>query len=208
MNSITCAKPAKTVKDGIVNRDIYFSREKTPVRILFLLKEANDPNGGGWDLCEYIRNGARWQTWNNATRWAIALGVTSDQNDDSLYIDDAKRKDVLSHIAVMNLKKVPGGSASCTDEIRNAAKTNAALLKQQITYYEPDVIVCCGAGVADGLESIFADSNPHWIDFIGHRYGTFGKSLVLDFWHPAARKSKANMVKDITLLYREARQVR
>ena len=42
--------------------------------IVFILKEVNDPDGGGWDLRQFLRNnGDRPQTWNNVARWVHGI---------------------------------------------------------------------------------------------------------------------------------------
>ena len=49
------------VRDGIVDADEY---ARSPVKLLFILKEVNDPGGGGWDLRQFLRDGGRASTWN------------------------------------------------------------------------------------------------------------------------------------------------
>ena len=53
------------VSDGVVSEEDY---DNSKIRLLFFLKEVNDPNGGNWDLREFIQDGARSQTWNNIAR--------------------------------------------------------------------------------------------------------------------------------------------
>ena len=53
------------VSDGVVDEDSYLN---SMPKIMFLLKEVNDRKGGGWDLREFLRNGARSQNWDNVTR--------------------------------------------------------------------------------------------------------------------------------------------
>lgn len=197
----------EVVTDGIVNPELYFCREKTPVRVLFVLKEANDPNGGGWDLCEFLRDGGRWQTWNNVTRWAMALGAMArGEIKEDVPIDADKRKEVLSHVAAVNLKKVPGGSKSCKDEILCAAKENASLIREQVNECRCDVVVCCGVGVAEGLGEVFANDELLWRESRGRRLGKCGEAEVLDFCHPAARRCKAQMSYEITQMRDAAEQ--
>lgn len=196
----------ENVDDGIVEPTIYFSRTNTPKRLLFLLKEANDPNGGGWDLKEFLRMGARWQTWNNITRWAMVLGALNATTTKNVYVDDVLRKEVLSHIAVVNLKKKPGGSTSDAHEIRRAALENANLVRHQIAECEPDMIVCCGSGVADGLEDVLAGEDLCWRSALSHRMGKHGDTIIIDFWHPAARKNKIAMVQEIEGMMRIAHE--
>ena len=56
------------ITDGVVNEDEY---TRVPFKILYLLKEAN--GGRGWDLCDFISNGGRPQTWDNITRWTKGI---------------------------------------------------------------------------------------------------------------------------------------
>ena len=56
------------VSDGIVNEQSYM---KSPIKLLFLLKEVN--GGSDWDLCEYVANGGRKQTWSNIARWTEGI---------------------------------------------------------------------------------------------------------------------------------------
>ncbi|WGC86175.1 hypothetical protein [Aeromonas caviae] len=75
-----------------------------------MLKEVNDPDGGGWDLREFIADGARSQTWNNVARWVdgirnIERDIPWKEFDD---INEEDRQSSLKSICAMNLKKSPG----------------------------------------------------------------------------------------------------
>ena len=58
------------IKDGAVNPDLY---QASALKILLVLKEVNDPSKADWDLREFVRSGARWQTWDNVTRWVQGI---------------------------------------------------------------------------------------------------------------------------------------
>ena len=58
------------VTDGVVNAEAY---NDSSIKVLLLLKEVNDPDGGGWCLREYLQNGGRSQTWTVVTRWLVAV---------------------------------------------------------------------------------------------------------------------------------------
>ena len=58
------------VRDGAVCGETY---QSTTPRLLFLLKEVNDPEGGNWDLREFLREGGQGPTWNNVTRWTRGI---------------------------------------------------------------------------------------------------------------------------------------
>lgn len=53
------------IRDGLPNAEQYVL---SIIRILFILKEVN--GGQDWDLREFLRKGARSQTWNVVARWA------------------------------------------------------------------------------------------------------------------------------------------
>ena len=95
------------VTDGVVSEEDY---KTSQIKLCFVLKEVNDPgpDGGGWDLREFIRDGARPQTWDNLTRWIIGIrGIDSDIKWSELEnIEESDRKQTLLSICAMNLKKI------------------------------------------------------------------------------------------------------
>jgi len=58
------------VRDGVVSEEDYIA--STP-KIAFILKEVNDPGGGGWDLRKFISEGGLRQTWDNIVRWVCGI---------------------------------------------------------------------------------------------------------------------------------------
>ncbi len=58
------------VRDGIIDEASFQPHRP---RILFVLKEPNDPGGGGWDLRDFVRDGGRSQTWDNIARWVAGI---------------------------------------------------------------------------------------------------------------------------------------
>lgn len=138
------------VTDGVFDEGKYL---KAPVRILFILKEAVDEAAGHWDLRDVVGEGKHGYTWSNITRWTNAI-FGNEKNvvkwDNIAIAGPSERAEALSQIAAINLKKSPGGSSSDMNNINEMAERN---LCQQISIYEPDLIICCGPGVA----SIFAD---------------------------------------------------
>ena len=68
------------------------------------------------------------------------------------------------NIAVVNLKKCPGGAIASSKAVRQAARQDADLLKCQIQLYEPDIILTGGWGLVSNIlhDEIFAD-DAEWI---------------------------------------------
>ena len=96
------------VCDGVVSENDYLN---SAIKLCFVLKEVNDPDGGHWDLREYIKEGARHQTWNNIARWVFCIrNLDSEIKWSELEpIDDEFRRNALRSICAFNLKKSPGG---------------------------------------------------------------------------------------------------
>ena len=176
------------VPDGAVCAETY---ESTWPRIVFLLKEVNDPGGGDWDLRDFLRGGGRWQTWNNVTRWTEGILALPEIRPwrDLEYIDENARIHALKKIAAVNIKKTPGGGAADVDGLRAFARANREFLRRQLDLYRPDVIVGCGSDVSAVL---FEDLNGdiEWHRSVrGTRYAALGSATYFDYYHPAARVS-------------------
>ena len=182
------ARHQSLVSDGVVDEFAY--AESSP-KLLFVLKEVNDLGGGGWDLRAYLRDdGGRPATWDNVTRWVEGIRkLPSDipwQTLESIDVD--RRKAALRSIAVMNIKKVPGGHTANPDEIAAAAEADQQFLLRQYELYRPDLTICCGT--AEAFQAIKAfGSEPKWQST---RRGVWYYSpeperYVISYSHPLAR---------------------
>ena len=78
------SRPA-VAADGVVSEQDYHASSPS---IVVILKEVNDPDGGNWDLRQFLRDGGRSQTWNNVARWVHGIR-NRGQDDDwrNQYID-------------------------------------------------------------------------------------------------------------------------
>ncbi|MBQ3048774.1 MAG: hypothetical protein IJC94_02345, partial [Oscillospiraceae bacterium] len=149
------------VTDGIVDEQEYLN---SPRKILFLLKEVN--GGEKWNLCEFLKDGAKSQTWNNVARWTkgifeIEREIPWSEFDSGEEQNERIRKEMLAKICVVNIKKAPGGNTSIKDEIDNAAEQDADFLKRQINIYNPEIIVCGGTGTVYSHK--LANSKIKWL---------------------------------------------
>ena len=133
------------VFDGVISEQEYL---KSNLKLCFVLKEVNGLGGGGWDLREFIRSGARSQTWNNIVRWVTcARNIKTNVNwSDLEEIDDTRRKNVLSSICAMNLKKSPGGHTTEKASFNAAVTEDKEFIQKQYAIYRPDITICCGTG--------------------------------------------------------------
>lgn len=189
-----CVNREDFVVDGVVSETDYLNSK---YKLCFVLKEVNDEGGGGWDLREFIRNGARSQTWNNISRWVQCIQKKDEDIDWRLLgeISEADRINSLKSICAMNLKKSPGSHTTVRASFDTVVTEDKIFIKNQYDMYNPDIKVCCGTGwdlrnvldLNDG-EVFETTRGIKW--FKNHQ-----NSPVIMFAHPAAR------VQDSLLVY-------
>ena len=188
------------IEDGIVEPKCYFAVSK---KVLFLLKEPNDAGGGYWDMRPWIRDGARWQSWNNITRWTqVILSHPQPFEWGALeFVDEEDRKNTLRNIAIVNVKKAPGGGAAIRRDILAAAKQNAALIREQIALAAPDIVILCGDPLEKVYENIYGEINCEWIMGPHNRRVMKGEKSpdVISFYHPArgSKKERCEQLADL-----------
>lgn len=177
------------VADGVVDEESYVSSNP---KLMFILKEVNDPGGGNWDLREFIREGARPQTWDNVTRWAE--GIRSLPSEvawiNLAEVTKERRCLALKSICAINLKKSPGGHTTINQDLWEIAAQDKEFINKQYALYDPDIIICCGSAAKDVFHWVLDfHPTPEWsmtkrgIWF--HVYSP-GKHLV-SYAHPEAR---------------------
>lgn len=177
------------VADGVVDEQAYISSSR---RLLFVLKEVNDPDGGEWDLREFIRQGGRPQTWNNITCWVEGIRNISVDIPwtDLEQVDEERRQKTLRSVAVINLKKSPGGYTADAGALYKVADEDKLFLNRQFSLYEPDIVVCCGSITSDVFHSLVDFSTePDWKstsrEVWYHEY--LPGKYVIRYTHPEAR---------------------
>lgn len=171
--------------DGVPDEAVWNEQK---VKITFVLKEANWRDGNA-DLREFLRNGGDWKTWNNVARWAQALLAGGAY---PRHVSPADRSCWLSRISFLNLKKAGGGRRASSRELREYAVRDAAFLREQLSLYAPDLVVCCGWGIVAGIlyqdvlpkESVSAwKKTANGFDFFCAQIA--GKNTpVVSFYHP------------------------
>ena len=173
------------VTDGIVNENEYLDSK---YKILYIMKEVNSYQNGGWSLTEFISNGASPQTWDNVARWTEGI-LNLEKDFDWEYLsgdNDLRRDKYLKKIASINLKKTPGRHTSIAKEISMATKNNKEIIKKQVDIYQPNIIICCGTSglfVRDCLESDLT-----WqMTSRGIEYMILDNTIIVSFSHPEAR---------------------
>lgn len=158
------------VYDGIVDEDTFAVQRH---KILFLLKDANKPNGYDitgtvhdfeegigdgyvyWDLLKTANSTVKEDTkytrlgkmWRVICMWTRIVEDNSfkltDCFDDKGYHVDSMRG-YLRNIATVNIKKTAGESTCSTKELKKAVNVYFCLIQKQIECIAPSLIVCCG----------------------------------------------------------------
>ncbi len=137
-------------QDGIVDGQKYrINKEK----ILFVLKETNDFSG---HVKEFIME-PKGNTWKIGL-WAVGI-LNGFPPFEKFNNDDEAKKEALSSVAWINLKKITGGNVSDERIINAHAFTDRHLLKKQINNIDPTIIVACGNGVFDSLLWVLEPDN-------------------------------------------------
>ena len=178
------SKREQFVTDGVVDKDAYMASSP---RLLFVLKEVNDPGGGGWDLREFLRNrGCDYtSTWANISRWIEGIRrLPQDIPWQELEEIDPKRRQRAFHsIAAVNLKKSPGGGSTDWKELWAAVNVDGPFLKRQLALYGADVVICCGTGeCVQNLFGLHGEFTQRGVWCAG-----FGKGVLVSYLHPEAR---------------------
>jgi hypothetical protein len=178
------------VIDGIIEPEKYLNAK---YRILWVLKEANSET----DTWSYLEN-------FKDKEWLYRCGKSVPTLKRIIYITYGILKDCewseipdasneksfepLQDIAIINIKKIPGGSISGDDEIQQAYYDNHELLKLQIETYNPNVVIFGNTlqyfykTDFDGLE-IAEKQNTEY----GNAFYDTGDKLYIHTWHPAVR---------------------
>lgn len=178
-------------QDGLINPDVW---DKTPIKILYVLKEVNHPIGN-FDLRVFLQSGGNWKTWNNVARWTQAI---LDGGDYPRHVSKEDRIRLLAHVCAMNLKKVGGDSKAEENTIRKFTNCDRSFIREQILLYKPDVIICCGGSknmISELLrEFVFNDCEEIQNSINEYLYYTHfqnrdKKTLVVSFHHPQKRAS-------------------
>ncbi len=189
------------IPDGIVNPAKWINAK---VRVLFFLKEVN---GGDdeWDERDYLRRynieekykKTHSQTISELTRWIHVF--TEDNypkwNDVIAQTDNTElQSELLQQIAVVNVKKVPGGGTVNNVKFDQywSNEENIKKLKEQLEIYfsiaPPDFIVC--GATAWCYKAVFKEEKLKWnMTSRGVYFCEHGNSVVIDFCHPQARIS-------------------
>lgn len=205
-------KESHFVIDGIIEPEKYLNAK---YRILWILKEANSESNT-WSYLEKFKD----------KEWLCRCGKSVPTLKRLIYttygilrdckwseIPDASNEksfEPLQEIAIINIKKIPGGSISVGNEIQQAYYDNIELLKRQIETYDPNVVIFGNTlqffynSDFDGLET----AEKQYTEY-GNAFYDTGDKLYIHTWHPAVRGAgfrDEDYVMDIVNIVRNWKQ--
>jgi hypothetical protein len=170
-------------RDGIVDREKY---GVAPRWILFVTKEANnilkDQRVQAREASlELLTRGIHgWAYWRTLARWSYAL--LNNFADLDIVEQNYARSGALLSVAIMNLKKIPGGSKALPKRIEEFATINAGWIIREIELINPQVIVC--GGVGQTLRTVLCPAAETRVTCYGISYFYWGHVPVFDYRHP------------------------
>jgi hypothetical protein len=185
--------PAAICKDGIVDPSLFAAA--TP-KILFVLREVNDWPGG--HLKELLSAGPKYQMWYSVATWSAGLlgNFPPFAAVDKLEVLSKS----LRSIAVVNLKKLSGGSRSDLQQINLFAHSDSELLRRQISQIAPQIIIACGT--FDPLVWLLdLDINPNQYAKRIHLVRPAG-TTVINWRHPA-RANRRETYRELSTICRD-----
>lgn len=167
-------------------------------RILFVLKELNDP-GRPYDsrvVVTYNPDSDNIPSNRNIKNMLYATkGILESKADKTSPFNENDDMDILMKIwdnaavAKINVKKQPGGSVADTNEIADHMNTYKEFLKQQLQLLNANIIVCCDnrAGILSTIKELVY---PNAIQLTDEAwYDKSSGAMLIESYHTSARIS-------------------
>ena len=165
------------------------------LRVVFVLKDTNNnPNQDyrEWKFEDYADGGRPvHRSFIVLMKWLYGLNTT---NETSLSNVDINREQVIEKtrkypLAIVNMKKISGGSSVDIHDVLYYAERDKSFLKEQIRrILQPNIIVC-GGGSSKILQFVETELYP---DYHFEKINSFcyfcreRQLLLIDSWHPSA----------------------
>jgi hypothetical protein len=166
------------VKDGVINEQLY---KTARTKILFVMKEPNDPNQTSWDLAEVFNQSCSGNLSIRLAEWSY--GILNDFPPLSSLPDIQALHDALRSTAIINLKKTGGGAQANEEEILKHTERNKSFLQREIKIISPHIIIGCVGD--ERVWSILFDN----INLINSGYdvpvGKWDNIKIINYYHPS-----------------------
>lgn len=175
----------KFVRDGIINEQLY---QTTSLKILFIMKEPNDPKQEAWDFRDWWKEKIKYAFSYRIGEWSYGLLNNFPPYDDIWTNPDSVHK-AIQQIAIMNIKKSGGAGNSEYERMLDHLKLNFDYLEKQVQIISPDIIIT-GLTWKELRNGLFNE-----VKWINSGYDVaIGKQMnrkIIDFYHPSSRIAPA-----------------
>jgi hypothetical protein len=180
--------------------------EQATRKVLFLMKDTN--GNPGEDYRKWPWRTIRHPFFNTIFYWLEGLSETTkdtlftydDLSDDPAYIIDKYP------LAIVNVKKMSGGSSVSNDSLCESAKRDGEFLKEQVASILKPNIVVCGGGSGTVLQIaediIYPNLKFEKINEWCYYCSTYD-ILLIDSYHPGARVSNQQKFDDMFLSFQK-----
>lgn len=167
-------------RDGIIDEGLY---DRASRKVLFIAKEANNPNGDGFDFRSWWQDDLKWRFSLRLEQWAE--GILHDFPP----FDDLRGNGTvaLHSTAFLNLKKTGGRSSAEFAAVLDHVTRYKQQILDQIEIIEPEIIVGCVSWWPI-WEALFGKDITKARTTIEDLYVfRWGSATVIDFYHPSNR---------------------
>lgn len=192
--------PAKSfVSDGIINEKYWQSCKP---KILILIKEVNSEEDDFKSISALVNDKIghksqlwKYVAWHNIGRVTNGL-LKVHQNKQIISIQNAEkeRQQVLKNIAVMNIKKIPGGASSDDEKIMLHAKKYQNFIQEEIEAINPDIIIL--GGTYKYLKEILQLEKQAY-----RIHKDPNNRVYINAYHPSARIKKGKYYTEVVQSY-------
>ena len=142
--------------------------------------------------------------YRNLTLWTYAL-INAVQNGEILSYDNTPTWDELREyycsapIARVNCKKQIGTSSISNSELKAHINRFACFLKEQITMYDADLILCCGGDgvIKDFVKEHYLPDLEKFSDKGWVYYSPTTQKIVINGYHPSYLKKSEEMYDEM-----------
>ncbi|MGE7827622.1 hypothetical protein [Paenibacillus sp. NPDC093718] len=136
------------------------------LKLMVLLKEVNSPDAG-WDLQQFVREKEYFKkrsTWPVFLRWTCGIlhGFPEYDEVEQRYEDVKEEADeFLRKVYFANVKKIAGGVKANHTDVEHHMQETGELLLKQIRIVNPDLVLCCGDVIFQGVHQLLKRVGPH-----------------------------------------------
>ena len=185
------------IYDGVYDVELYLG---TIPRIMWVLKEPVDEDGGGWEIMKHIVDhpdkSYRVPTWRKLIKTSYGIINHQPWHEELFRHIDREMVKTVEKIAYINLSKMPGDKRSVDSKLKKNYSLWRNILFEQIEVYDPQIIIFGNTFKFFKEDMIGLDIEPKKIGGYLDIYERNGV-LLFDAYHPSSSKFSNDCIKSI-----------